>query len=1239
MNTNLKCHNHCNLTSFTKLQSQNISTDELYYWQVPIDIIDLYESNECDPKYEYRCTSGMCIDKDFAFDYTIDCLDRSDEKRIHFGRCFENPSNDCEEFQCAWADKYPCGDGECVSNAMTESEKEADVCSNGRNKWFLTTQINVTKNFCRTCLLCNINGAYNASYEAFIDCRFMSINTACKTKCKNILLSNFPLFYPDVRFIYTFTRDKTPMLTCYDNDKCNLYPSNFNYSGLTCRETTTCFTKENAVSFVTSLSHVRRDFTQFISYMRLVFSACALPSPMIGWNSSKLYSCPDSCRLISFHRVADHFYDCPNSLTDETYEGNLCRQNLSTLPATEGRCEDGSDRMYPFICRHRTNIGCQYLRSLKISNKYFLFQEICNGRVHPELIEDEDNCDEWKRNCNPVYQKCNQLLNSSTYESCIPMLWAKNSKTKCYVGVNENNYCQRNYPNDDHKVFRCFNDSKCIEFQDLCDGVFHCPFHDNETICLDKKNNTKCPYGTYPCDIKQSYCEPKQNQCDSRVTLFSIDNHRQYPSVKSPRPIKDVERKTRSCRDVNPSTLNKYRCHRGIVVNSPIDGEQCLCSPAYYGRTCEYQSERISIALNIRLNTRQTSSEIVYKLLIRLQTLSNMFFDSTELYYATIFDTVPIYKQVVYLRAPRLYEMYSIVIDVFQISKTDVEYHSSFYYKIAFPFLPVNRLATRIILTDRIISKVQCEKNCTENGQCRVYSNRVEEYYCLCHSGWSGEFCQIKQQISCSPLSFAFHSHCICPLNHLGRYCYAHVDICRRSSYCQNNGTCISVDLRTNNVVCICLPNFHGQYCQESSAYVNITMNNMWREDRTKTHIPVVIVHMASLSNRLAAASTFNRYIYKNVLLDSNIISFSETDTLPTFVFVEIYFDTNTRKSYHLVTVMRKFAANVRTSILPSNRCYQVDELLDSSIMSLSYIKRIKYYNRPCDILDVRCFYDEFHVCLCNNNAFLDCVRFDHSKSSCPTDEVTCLNDGRCYQPMQTTINFEFACVCPRCYFGDRCQFTMTKYTIPLDALLDQHILIGRSLSEQLPLIHWMVAIVVILVVVGFLTNGLCILTFAQRTTRKLGCGWHLLITSIVSQLGIVIFGIRLNSFGTTNKTFLSLSCILLEFFLSILPTINDWLSTCVTVERTIIAAHGVKFNRRKSVYYAKIVILIVVVINVVSALHKPFHHRLVIDSQHGNDVFACVANHSQQQWMSLYEITINLFHFNICFNNNSRAS
>ncbi|CAF1689911.1 unnamed protein product, partial [Adineta ricciae] len=116
----------------------------------------------------------------------------------------------------------------------------------------------------------------------------------------------------------------------YDNDKCNLYPSNFNYSGLTCRETTTFFTKENAVSFITSLSHVRRDFTQFISYMHLVFSACALPSPMIGWNSSKLYSCPDSCRSISFHRVADHFYDCPNSLADETYEGDLCRQNLSS---------------------------------------------------------------------------------------------------------------------------------------------------------------------------------------------------------------------------------------------------------------------------------------------------------------------------------------------------------------------------------------------------------------------------------------------------------------------------------------------------------------------------------------------------------------------------------------------------------------------------------------------------------------------------------------------------------------------------------------------------------------------------------------------------------------------------------------------------------------------------------------------------------------------------------------------
>ncbi|CAF1315267.1 unnamed protein product [Rotaria sordida] len=839
----------------------------------------LLELNECDLEHEFRCKSGMCIEKSFAFDFTLDCLDGSDEVDVNpFEDCFRNPSMDCEEYDCTSRNTYPCGDGECVRSATDESTKEG-ICLNGRNKWFLSTYVNKTKNFCQACLLCYLNKPFDIPFETFIptlkECQNLLSNSSCQTECQDFLLFDSSLFYPDVRFFYASTRNKIPKLTCYDNDK----------------------------------------------YL---------------------------------------IYDCPTSVADEEYKGNICQKNLSSRfqcltsndcilrddlyyptasPALKnGRCKDKSDRVYPFICEQRNDMGCHHRRGFQISSEYFLFQEICNGQIHPELIEDENNCDEWQRNCNLKYRQCDGIINCfdqlderSCYNSpkicqdneisidcisypdplakprtCLPISWIKNGKIECFGGVDEDiNYCARNYPNNVTTRFHCFNDSKCIPLQDLCDGIFHCPYHDDETICPNRINSTKCSTRTYFCNertcaLKHIRCDRYTNCYDSNrfadsysdetfcslVTkpahykIFSLDDHRQYPSVTSQVQTINTKREVRvRCSAANNSTLNIYRCHRGIVVKSSIDGEQCLCSPPYYGQTCEYQSERISIVINIQSHTRQQSSDIVYKLLIRLQTFSNMFFDYTELYYLTILDDLAIYKQVVYLRAPR------------------------------------------------------------------------------------------------------------------------------------------------------------------------------------------------------------------NVPLGSNIISFSKTPILPTFVFVEIYFDTNNQKYYHLVALMKKSVSNIVTSILPSNRCSRIDEFLDSFIMSLPYIRRIKYYNRPCFVLGTRCFYDEFYICLCDNNDFLDCVRFNHSASHCSTAEQICLNGGQCYQPIQTTVNFEFACVCPRCYFGDQCQFTMTKYTISLDSLLDQQILIGKSLSQQLPIIRWIFAMVVILIIVGFVANGLSILTFAQNKPRELGCG------------------------------------------------------------------------------------------------------------------------------------------------------
>jgi hypothetical protein len=116
-----------------------------------------------------------------------------------------------------------------------------------------------------------------------------------------------------------------------------------------------------------------------------------------------------------------------------------------------------------------------------------------------------------------------------------------------------------------------------------------------------------------------------------------------------------------------------------------------------------------------------------------------------------------------------------------------------------------------------------------------------------------------------------------------------------------------------------------------------------------------------------------------------------------------------------------------------------------------------------------------------------------------------------------------------------------------------------------------------------------------------------------------------------TNRHFLIINCISIEFALRSLPTIGDWLSACVAVERALTVTVGIKFNTNKSKKLAHWIIIGVVLSTLLSILHDPIYRELIDDVDQQRTL--CVVRYSSA--MKIFDATIHLFHFVIPFSIN----
>ncbi|CAF4123583.1 unnamed protein product [Adineta steineri] len=361
---------------------------------------------------------------------------------------------------------------------------------------------------------------------------------------------------------------------------------------------------------------------------------------------------------------------------------------------------------------------------------------------------------------------------------CLPADQVTNGIVSCFVASSDEfqNHQVNNITFQTYR-FRCWNDTKCKEQENLCNENEDCPMYDNELFC--DNHPQLCHDFDFGNLIDMQYISCQI--INTHDISFSLETAVIYPPTytipnnptENPINNKMIEAplvKSFSQPEICNSGLYVY--HRlGIDNYTSI----CFCPPNYYGDRCQYQNQRVSLTLVLA----SVDQPIVYAIVVTLMEDDN---DTQEIhshhqityeskYYCG--QTVNIYLLYT-TREKNNSKNYSICIDVF--NKDSLTYLTSWHLTIPFIFLPVNRMSAFLTLP---ISGTLDPENCTlqcYKGTCMKYHNE-ERFFCQCNSGWSGAQCHIPIDCSmCASNSICIgsirnRSVCVCPYGKFGSFC------------------------------------------------------------------------------------------------------------------------------------------------------------------------------------------------------------------------------------------------------------------------------------------------------------------------------------------------------------------------------------------------------------------------------------------------------------------------------------
>ena len=662
------------------------------------------------------------------------------------------------------------------------------------------------------------------------------------------------------------------------------------------------------------------------------------------------------------------------------------------------------------------------------------------------------------------------------------------------------------------------------------------------------------------------------------------------------------------------SVKSSWFCNRGMPIMDN-QSSRCLCSPSYSGYSCENQRERVLVILKI-ISSPMRQQDFAIKFIMHLIDIITLDILVEE-------ETVHLpyihlsHKHLTLLSSPRANNSF-VRIDAYDVSVDQIlAYRTSWKFDLPFSFLPVRRLAISIdwknedddddaqLASRRRFTCPKCVR-----GQCLKYENS-EGVFCHCFNGWTGSDC--NEPLVCARGSTSLSSHrCLCPMNRHGTRCFAsYIPTCQ----CQNAGTCIPLDARSGQSACLCTSNYFGRYCELQHAKIAVAILSKSQPQV----LPIVVFQfllVTGIGNIFFETTSMLESVLSGLVYNVHHLNY---EYLPRMVLAKVFYSSSANDyNYYIILSIHDllYAQGIRpqfieTQLDPTQKCPHVRdvEALKTPINILAYphVKRSKFYLRACDENIMRCFHDEVYICFCPTqvNRTVYCLNHDHQREQCRKPSY-CLNGGLCIENRQKgTVTF--ACLCKSCqYSGKLCQFYTGQQGLSLDALLGSEIRTGKALREQSTLIKVIIALLVSMITLGLIGNILCIIIFAQKASRKAGCGYYLLAVSVSNQVTLLILGARFAYVLLTqmvvwkNRGQSLILCKCLEFGLTLLPNLSQWLSACVSVERTIAVARGALFDRRASIRTSKQLCLALLVVLTALGVHVPINCQLIEDPRLG---------------------------------------
>ncbi|CAF1084363.1 unnamed protein product [Adineta steineri] len=1211
---------------------------------------------------------------------SIDCLDGSDEaesrslNKVMHPDCSHISTFRCQERIGRYPWSFPCGDGEYLTDTYLPADEKR--CSNGRDieltRIMLNSMDHITNINCQKAFYCALHLNRTFGLDQFNGLVILkpppSIADVWNNDCEPLaqhcssewlIIPAYPILFGFFQFLYftnrsvdQFKENIIPDLVCFNEQSCPMLLTKIDsiqiINGLTC-----CH-PSNLTEFTEA-----KDFNDLVASFGFYYHQCLKMSNENSCINSSYFYCNESKKCIPNYRVGDGASDC---IWREDESFNTCQWNDSN----RFKCESDSNKCLSSVALGNGLADCpstedelfSYTQNLIILTP---FPELCNHynnrKIYPlELTEtDETNCDWWP--CNNPYTKCDKYWNcpNGADELNCPNTKCSFNELVCYKEHFESSYCiplvhmYEKYldPCDDTDLLREFyfynettninddyfswNDSKCITLDKLCRIN-----HDLQTESTEEEELCLYQYGGLMWIKPVVIFQNKEYLCEFELRTGNDDFERffkstglgNYPEISTNRSVSFMSRihKNEIIMPHIDSELSSF-CHRGIaVLNGMDETKKCFCPPNYFGSRCQWQNQRISLSLQLIYHSMTSINAIFQVIIILVDEHNGSTSNHEQITYIPTLDCDTKFN--IYLLYPdrpkNLLNNYSIRIDLYE--KTKLDYWASWYLSIPFRFLPVNRIAAKLLIPE--IPEIQsCSLPCGEHGKCKRYINEKFLFFCYCDQGYSGTRCNITHKCDCANGSLCVDSSiCICPLYKFGTYCYLKHSVCQTSNnLCQNNGICIPTDDRISSTgfTCFCPESYSGERCQNKNNRIDI-------------HLDDKIISTTSLL--LHFITGFNDAEHERISILKKISFYQKILTIYVSQPFNILLVEIPNQYYYLVVLRQVYipSENISVEIQSKQRCSSIDELDNNTFAQYGYFNRTKYYPLLCrQDLNLMCFYDQDLMCICDTNRFSNCFLFDKNMNNDYQGYNYCENGGQGFQN-NNTCPTKFTCICPECFYGARCQFSTEGIIFSLDAILGYHIQPHVSLNQQPLIIKLNIVISTTLFLLGLFNGVLSFLLFRKKKLRQVGTGYYLLFSSLTSIFNIILLIIKfwlltLSQMSLiTNRSFLYFNCITIDVSFKILLASNEWLNACVAIERMVSATKGTSFNKKKSRKISKWVIISVFILTILTHIHDPLHRKLVDDMDTDEQRIWCFVKYSDS--VNIYNSFIALFHFLITF-------